>query len=58
MTAALVFSALVTLIMLYDIIFYSPVRYGWPLVQIMLWVTFLTSMSAAISTGMKFSAMR
>ena len=43
---ALVFSAVIAIVMLYDLVLYSPVQYGWPLVQIMLWVTFLASAAA------------
>ena len=36
-------------IMLYDIVFYSPIPYGWPLVQIAVWVTFIGSVLALIA---------
>ena len=51
---AMVLSIVVALIMLYDIIFYSPVEYGWPLVQIMLWVTFVASVLAGISARLVY----
>jgi hypothetical protein len=57
-TAALVLSAVVAMIGLYDIIFYSPVRYGWPLVQIMLWAIFVTSALALVSSALVLSALR
>ena len=37
------FPALFTL---YDLVFHSPVRFGWPLVQISVWVTFMTCVAA------------
>ena len=42
----LVCSLLPTLFTLYDLIFYSPIPYGWPLLQIVVWIT-LTSNAAA-----------
>ncbi len=36
-------------IMLYDIVFYSPIPYGWPLVQIAVWVTFAASVLAILA---------
>jgi hypothetical protein len=49
--AMLVFSLLPALFTLYDLIFYSPVTYGWPLVQIAVWVTFVTCVLAAVATA-------
>ena len=46
--AILVVSVITALITLYDIILYSPIPYGWPLVQIAVWVTFIAS---AIACG-------
>ncbi len=40
--AALAFSIHPTLFTFYDLIFYSPNPYGWPLVQIAVWATFVS----------------
>jgi hypothetical protein len=37
----LICTCLPALFTLYDLVFYSPVRYGWPLVQISVWATFV-----------------
>ncbi|NIM92954.1 MAG: hypothetical protein GTO18_04495 [Anaerolineales bacterium] len=37
----LICTSLPALFTLYDLVFYSPVRFGWPLVQISVWTTFL-----------------
>lgn len=39
---ALAFALLPALFTLYDLIFQSPIRYGWPLVQISVWTTFVS----------------
>lgn len=39
--AALVFSFLPALFTLYDLVFQSPIRLGWPLLQIVVWATFI-----------------
>lgn len=44
--AALVFSLLPALFTLYDLIFYSPIPYGWPLLQIVVWTTFVSGVIA------------
>jgi hypothetical protein len=36
----LICTSLPAVFTLYDLVFYSPVRYGWPLVQISVWATF------------------
>ena len=38
--AAIIFTAVPALITLFDLIFYSPILYGWPLLQIMVIITF------------------
>jgi hypothetical protein len=45
---ALICTSLPALFTLYDLIFYSPVPYGWPLLQISVWATF-TLCSVAIA---------
>ncbi len=47
--AMLVFGLLPVLFTLYDLIFYSPIPYGWPLLQIMVWVTFISCSFAVVS---------
>lgn len=43
---AVICTSLPALFSLYDLVFYSPVRYGWPLVQISVWATFITGVAA------------
>lgn len=45
----LVCSLLPTLFTLYDLAFYSPIPYGWPLLQITVWITFITNTLACIA---------
>ena len=47
--AALVFGLLRVLITLYDLILYSPIPYGWPLLQIAVWTTFVLCLIAVIA---------
>ena len=47
--AALVFGLLPVLITLYDLILYSPIPYGWPLLQIAVWTTFVLCLIAVIA---------
>jgi hypothetical protein len=42
----LICTSLPALFTLYDLVFHSPVRFGWPLVQISVWVTFATCVVA------------
>ncbi len=51
--AVLIFGALPGLMTLYDLILYSPVPYGWPLMQIMVWVTFITSVLATVAVALQ-----
>ena len=51
--AILVVSVVTALITLYDIILYSPIPYGWPLVQIAVWLTFISSALAVIAIGLQ-----
>lgn len=41
-------SLLPTIFTLYDLAFYSPIPYGWPILQFVVWVTFLTNAMACI----------
>lgn len=43
----LICSLLPTLFTIYDLTFYSPIPYGWPLLQIVLWVTFVCCAAAS-----------
>ena len=45
----LISSLLPTMFTLYDLAFFSPIPYGWPLLQIVVWVTFLTNATACIA---------
>ncbi|HAY84268.1 MAG TPA: hypothetical protein DCY42_04895 [Chloroflexi bacterium] len=45
----LVASLLPTLFTLYDLSFYSPIPYGWPLLQIVVWVTFVMNVLACVA---------
>jgi hypothetical protein len=51
--AVLIFSALPGLMTLYDLILYAPIPYGWPLMQIMVWITFITSLVATIAVALQ-----
>ena len=44
----LVCSLLPTMFTLYDLALFSPIPYGWPLLQIVVWVTFVTNVGACI----------
>lgn len=44
----LICSLLPTLFTLYDLALYSPIPYGWPLLQIVVWVTSVTNAAACI----------
>jgi hypothetical protein len=46
LVGALICTSLPALFTLYDLVFHSPVRYGWPLVQISVWVTFIVTLPA------------
>jgi len=45
----LVCSLLPTLFTLYDLIFYSPIPYGWPLLQIVVWITLAANAAACVA---------
>lgn len=51
----LVCSLLPSLFTLYDLIFYSPVPYGWPLLQIVVWATFVTCATSTITVILKLA---
>jgi hypothetical protein len=51
--AVLIFGALPGLMTLYDLIFYSPIPYGWPLMQIMVWTTFVTSVLGTVVVALQ-----
>jgi hypothetical protein len=49
LVAALVFGAISALIALFDLIRYSPIPYGWPLLQIAVWVMLIANALAIAS---------
>jgi hypothetical protein len=49
--AAFVFSLLPALFTLYDLIFQSPIPYGWPLLQIVVWIAFLLCVVGSVAVG-------
>ena len=49
----LVCSLLPTLFTLYDLTFYSPIPYGWPLLQITVWITLITNAVTAVALTMQ-----
>jgi hypothetical protein len=49
LTVVIICTILPALFTLYDLVFYSPVRFGWPLVQISVWVTFVTCVVAIVA---------
>jgi hypothetical protein len=51
--AALVFSLLPTLFTLFDLVFYSPIPYGWPLLQIAVWIAFTSCMLAIVAIALR-----
>lgn len=51
--AALVFSLLPALFTLYDLVFQSPIPYGWPLLQIVVWMTFVLCVIASAAVGLQ-----
>ena len=53
--AALAFGSLPVLITLYDLILYSPIPYGWPLLQIVVWTTFVLCLIAAAAIAFQLS---
>ncbi|MGB3717028.1 MAG: hypothetical protein WA996_21620 [Candidatus Promineifilaceae bacterium] len=50
---ALAFSVLPALFTLYDLIFHSPIPYGWPLVQISVWTTFVSCVIAIAAIALQ-----
>jgi hypothetical protein len=49
LVVAFAFSVLPALFTLYDLIFQSPIPYGWPLVQISVWVTLICCVIAIVA---------
>jgi len=45
----LIISLLPTLFTLYDLALYSPIPSGWPLLQIVVWIAFLTNAAACLA---------
>lgn len=51
---ALICTSLPALFTLYDLVFQSPIPYGWPLVQISVWVTFVICLAAIAALTYQF----
>jgi hypothetical protein len=49
--AAFVFNLLPALFTLYDLIFQSPIPYGWPLLQIVVWIAFILCVVGSVAVG-------
>lgn len=47
LVAAAILTLIPALITLFDLVFYSPIPYGWPLLQITVWITFIASLIGA-----------
>jgi hypothetical protein len=45
----LVFSSLTVLFTLYDLIFQSPIPFAWPLLQAVVWLTFILCAIASVA---------
>ena len=52
---AMICTGLPGLFTLYDLIFYSPVPYGWPLLQISVWSTFILCLAAIAALAYQLS---
>jgi hypothetical protein len=46
LVALVIIAVIPGLMTLFDLVFYSPIPYGWPLLQIMVWVTLITCTAA------------
>ncbi len=46
----LICSLLPTLFTIYDLIYYSPIKEGWPLLQTVVWITFISNLVASVSS--------
>lgn len=58
LVVALVCTALPAAFTLYDLIYYSPVPYGWPLLQIFVWTTFILSLGAIVALVVRLLSFR
>jgi hypothetical protein len=56
LAAALAFSTISALIALFDLILYSPIPYGWPLLQIAVWVMLIANAVAIVSLALNLSS--
>ncbi len=52
LVVALILSAISALIALFDLIRYSPIPYGWPLLQISVWVMLVASAVSSFSLSL------
>ncbi len=55
--AALVFSLFPALFTLYDLVYFSPIPYGWPLLQAAVWITFASNILAIVAITMHLRKM-
>jgi hypothetical protein len=53
LVAALVISFLPALFTLFDLVFYSPIPYGCPLLQIAVWITFTSCVLAIVAIAFR-----
>jgi hypothetical protein len=55
---ALICTSLPALFTLYDLVFQSPIPFGWPLVQIAVWVTLISCLAAIAALAYQLSIIR
>lgn len=49
LVAAAIITLIPALIALFDLVFYSPIPYGWSLLQITVWTTFIACLLGAVA---------
>jgi hypothetical protein len=49
----LICSLLPSLFTIYDLVLYSPIKDGWPLLQIVVWITFITNVVAVVAVALR-----
>jgi hypothetical protein len=53
---ALILSIILTLIALFDLINYSPIPYGWPLLEISVWTMLISNTTAITAISIKLAS--
>ncbi len=53
---ALILSIIVALIALFDLINYSPIPYGWPLLEISVWIMLISNATAIAAISLKLTS--